>query len=190
MSLKKSELRKIYLEKRKQISPSELSRGSEDIINLALSTFQLSGKTISLFLPIEKQMEINTYAMWDKVKSIDGFVAIPKVNDGKKDINHVLFTEHKQLKMSQWGIPEPQSGKVIAAHKLDMVFVPLLCFDTRGHRVGYGGGFYDRFLNKCRNSCQFIGLSYFEPIDGLIEDILPTDIQLHACITPEKVHRF
>ncbi|MBU2019290.1 MAG: 5-formyltetrahydrofolate cyclo-ligase [Bacteroidetes bacterium] len=190
MGIKKSELRELYQEKRKMLSPLELSKGSEAIIEKALSTFQLSGKTVSLFLPIERQKEINTYAMWEKIKSIDGYVAIPKVNEGKNDIKHVLFTEHRQLKISQWGIPEPQNGKVIAAHKIDIVFVPLLCFDERGHRVGYGGGFYDRFLKKCRVGCQFIGLSIFDPIEGLIDDILPTDVQLNACVTPNKVYRF
>jgi 5-formyltetrahydrofolate cyclo-ligase len=190
MGLKKSELREIFQEKRKMLSPLELSKGSEELIERALSTFQLSGKTVSLFLPIERQKEINTYTMWEKIKSIDGFVAVPKMNESKNDIKHVLFTEHQQLKTSPWGIPEPQNGKVIGAHKIDVVFVPLLCFDQRGHRVGYGGGFYDRFLKKCRPGCLFIGLSIFESIDEQIEDILSSDVQLHACVTPNKVYRF
>lgn len=188
--MQKKELRKLYLERRQVLSPHDLQEKSSQIINLALQSFPVTGKIISLFLPIEKFKEINTYGMWEKILGIDGQCAIPKVNEAKTDIKHILFTDEKQLQISPWGIPEPSHGKVIAAHKLDLVFVPLLCFDERGHRVGYGGGFYDRFMRKCSPGCQFVGLSLFEALKEPISDILPTDIKLHACVTPTKVYRF
>jgi 5-formyltetrahydrofolate cyclo-ligase len=75
--------------------------------------------------------------------------------------------------------------------QLDAVLVPLLACDQRGHRVGYGGGFYDRFLAECRPGALFIGLSLLdaEPL-AEIADVLPTDVPLHACITPGGVWNF
>ena len=70
-----------------------------------------------------------------------------------------------------------------------MVLVPLLAFDSKGYRVGYGKGFYDRFLKQCRNDCVKIGLSYFEPIDA-INDAGEFDVPLDFCITPQKAYVF
>lgn len=187
--MNKQELRELYKEKRKGLSPGELGSYSSAIVELALSTFQMEQKVVSLFLPIERQKEINTYSMWEKITGFGSQVAVPVMNAQKGDLKHILLLSHGQLAVNEIGVPEPQHGKVIAAHKIDVVFVPLLCFDTNGHRVGYGGGFYDRFLKKCNPQCKFIGLSVFPPVDK-IDDILHSDIKLHVVITPEKVYRF
>ncbi len=185
----KQELRSVFKDKRKGISPGELNSLSEQIIERLLATFQLEKKTVSVFLPIERQKEINTYSLWEKIRSFEGKVAIPKVNAPKGDLKHYMLVNHNQLATSELGIPEPQSGKIIAALKIEVVIVPLLCFDESGHRVGYGGGFYDRFLSKCNPQCKFIGLSLFPPVEK-IDDINSDDIKLHACITPTEVFRF
>ncbi|MFT7343719.1 MAG: 5-formyltetrahydrofolate cyclo-ligase [Lentimonas sp.] len=185
----KKELRELYKEKRRGLSPGELGKFSDQIVEQVLTNFQLTKKLVSLFLPIERKKEVNTYILWEKILSIDGWVAVPKINKTKDDIKHVLLTSQHQLKVNELGIPEPQNGKIIAAHKIDIVFVPLLCVDKLGNRVGYGGGFYDRFLKKCNPHCKFIGLSVFPPIDK-IKDVETHDIKLHACITPEGIIRF
>jgi 5-formyltetrahydrofolate cyclo-ligase len=59
-------------------------------------------------------------------------------------------------------------------------------FDRRGFRVGYGKGFYDKFLSECRADCLKIGLSYFEPIDE-ISDAQNFDVRLDCCITPKEI---
>ncbi|MFA7273382.1 MAG: 5-formyltetrahydrofolate cyclo-ligase [Crocinitomicaceae bacterium] len=187
--MNKAEIRKIYKEKRKAISPGELNAKSVEIVEKALSSFQMEDKMVSLFLPIELQREINTYSLWEKITGFGGQVAIPVMNVAKGDLKHILFLNQNQLAVNDFGVPEPQSGKIIAAHKIDVVFVPLLCFDEQGHRVGYGGGYYDRFLKKCNPQCKFIGLSIFPPIEK-IDDVESNDIKLHACVTPEKVYRF
>ena len=70
-----------------------------------------------------------------------------------------------------------------------MVFVPLLAFDQKGHRVGYGKGFYDRFLKQCQNNTLKIGLSFFEPLDSLLK-AQPHDINLDAVVTPQGSYWF
>jgi 5-formyltetrahydrofolate cyclo-ligase len=185
----KQELREVFKDKRKGLSPGELSSYSISIVELALSSFQMENKTVSLFLPIERKKEINTYSLWEKITGFGSQVAVPVMNTQKGDLKHILLLTHNQLAVNEIGVPEPQSGKVIAAHKIDVVFVPLLCFDEKGHRVGYGGGYYDRFLKKCNPQCKFIGLSVFTPVDK-IDDIVSSDIRLDAVVTPDKVYRF
>lgn len=185
----KSALREKYRQLRLQLPPGELERLSEVIVEQTLTHFQLSEKTISLFLPIERQKEINTYLLWERARSVGATVAIPKSNFDTMEMRHYLFEHTDQLEINDKGIPEPKKGKIIAADRFDIVFVPLLAADKQGNRVGYGKGFYDRFLRKCSPSCQFIGLHYFD-LEEKIEDVLPTDIRLNAIVTPEKVIRF
>lgn len=70
-----------------------------------------------------------------------------------------------------------------------MVLIPLLAFDKKGYRVGYGKGFYDRFLADCRPDVVKVGLSVFEPIDE-IADLNEFDIKMDFCITPNRVWQF
>src|SRR5690606_3671762 len=89
-----------------------------------------------------------------------------------------LLTDHTVIKQNKWGIPEPVDsfGSIeIPSEKLDVVFVPLLVFDEMGHRTGYGKGFYDRFLARCRAETLKIGLSFFEAEEKL-EGIFDTDV--------------
>ena len=102
---------------------------------------------------------------------------------------HFLLTDSTRLKKSKWNIPEPVDGIEIAPNKLDVVFVPLLAFDGQGQRVGYGKGFYDRFLAQCRKDAIKIGLSLFEA-EERISDFEESDIPLDFCVTPKKVYSF
>lgn len=185
----KSKARSLYKQKRLELSPRELEERSEAICAAVFSKFQLEGKTVSLFLPIERQKEINTYLILEKGMAIGTKIALPKTNMSNHSLKHFQFESQSQLTLNELGIPEPMSGKMIKPDALDFVFVPLLAVDKSGHRIGYGKGFYDRFLKKCSPHCQFIGLHLFDEFIE-IEDIDSHDIQLNYCITPEKVIRF
>jgi 5-formyltetrahydrofolate cyclo-ligase len=184
----KSELRKTYKQKRLELTAKELEFRSERICEHVFSHFQLEGKICSLFLPIERQREINTYLILEKGTTIGAQLALPRCEENHK-LKHFLFEHHRQLKTNSLGIPEPQSGKLVPIKNIDVVFVPLLAIDNAGHRVGYGKGYYDRFLNKCRPDCLFIGLHLFDEF-AEIEDLDATDMPVHFCITPEKLYRF
>ena len=189
-NMTKKELRKKYLEKRQMLSPQKLEQFSAQICHTAFSKFQLEKKKISLFLPIERKREINTYKIWEKAISFDALVAVPKINIKTNELKQVLFETEDQLEITSYGIPEPKKGRVIAAEHFDIVFVPLLAIDKKGNRVGYGKGFYDRFLKKCSPRCKFIGLSLFDELEEEISDINFRDIKLDYCITPNEFYRF
>jgi 5-formyltetrahydrofolate cyclo-ligase len=90
---------------------------------------------------------------------------------------------------NEYNIPEPLDNEVAKPTLLDIVIVPVLAFDLEGNRVGYGKGFYDRYLKQCRKDCLKIGLSYFEPVDA-IEDRDEFDVPLDLCITPQRTYVF
>ena len=157
---------------------------SESIVQNCISKFDLRGKHISIFLPIERFREILTWKLLDE----NATFYLPVVKKDRKLV-HIRFDSKDQLKESEWGIPEPIYGEEFDPSVLDIVLVPLLAIDQGGHRVGYGAGFYDSFLSVCRKDCRFVGLSYYDPIER-IEDRLETDIPLHFCITPGELIEF
>lgn len=187
--MKKQEIRELYKQKRRELSPNELENRSEMVCELLFKNFQLGEKTISLFLPIERQKEINTYLILEKGLTLDARIALPKMNAETQTLRHLLFESHAQLEVNDLGIPEPRSGKTIKLKDLEFVLIPLLAFDNRGNRVGYGKGYYDKFLRKCSPSCVLIGLSLFDETVE-IADIEAHDIRLHYCITPTQIVRF
>lgn len=180
--MNKSELRVLFKSKRQLLTPGELDRISREMCHEALRTYQLEGKTISLFLPIERHHEINTYELLERSISIGAIVALPVSNFDTGELTHLRYTESSVLQLNHYGIPEPESGERITPAQFDLVFVPLLVADKAGYRVGYGKGFYDRFLKNCSPTCKFVGLSIFEPIEQ-ISDIHENDIQLHHVIS-------
>ena len=65
-------------------------------------------------------------------------------------MTHYLLTDNTKIKKNKYNIPEPIDGIEVPDNKIEVVFVPLLAFDKKGHRVGYGKGFYDHFLSGCQ----------------------------------------
>ena len=189
MKANKAQLREYFKEERKKISPKRLQQASEDICLSVLKSFQVENKLCSIFLPIERQKELNTYQILEKAVNIGAKFTLPVSNFKTGELSHVLYTEETSLEINPYGIPEPVKGKKIAPDKHDIVFVPLLAADKKGNRVGYGKGFYDRFLSKCKPDCIFVGLNLFDPVEE-IEDVFEKDQKLHYLITPENVIRF
>lgn len=107
----------------------------------------------------------------------------------KITVKAIRCDDDTRFRKNRYNIYEPEDGDGIEPQALDMVFVPILAFDKKGFRVGYGKGYYDRFLKQCRNDCVKIGFSYFPPLDG-IEDRDEYDVPLNLCVTPASVYAF
>lgn len=187
----KSEIRTLIKTERNKISELELNQKSQLICDTIFNNFNFYQKTVSIFLPISKLKEINSYFIINKLKLDKSTrIAVPKSNFNDNSLKHFLFTENIKIVENKFGIPEPQEGNIEISHyEFDYVFVPLLAYDMNGYRVGYGKGFYDRFLKKCNDSCLFIGLNIFDD-QMKIDDIDEFDIPLDYCITPHKFIKF
>lgn len=94
-----------------------------------------------------------------------------------------------QTASNPFGVTGPVNGNIIAKNLLDVIFVPLAAFDQKGYRVGYGKGFYDRFLPQCKPGVITIGLSFFEAVPE-ITDANQFDVSLKYCITPQQLYEF
>lgn len=186
----KSEIRKIYVAKQKNLSSEARREKSERITNLFFRHFDLSRiEFLHCFLPIEKFGEINTKLIFQKIWREFPRVAtlVPRVDFQTGEIESLKFTPETNLVQNAWQIHEPAHEETVETAKIDLILVPLLAFDAQGFRVGYGKGFYDRFLKNCRADCLKIGLSYFAPITE-ITDAQSFDVRLDFCVTPERIY--
>lgn len=187
--MKKSELRKRYKKKRAQLSIEELEEKSLAIANNVLQLAIWEHSFYHLFLSIAKLKEINTEYILHILSGKDKNIVISKSNFDSLEMQHFLLTDATVIKPNEWGIPEPVEGIEIQPKQLDVVFIPLLAFDNNGHRIGYGKGFYDRFLEKCTSETIKIGLSFFEAEQENFK-ALPTDVPLDFCVTPKGIYNF
>ncbi len=186
--MNKSELRKKYKHKRSLLSKEEIEIKSIAIANQILKMDIWSYENYHIFLPIEHLNEVNTEFILHLLQGKDKNIIISKSNFTDCTMKHYLLTDNTVLKPNKWGIPEPENGILIDSKSIDLVFVPLLAFDFKGNRVGYGKGFYDRFLTDV-DPKKIIGLSFFPP-EKTILDLTNTDKAMNSCVMPNKVFDF
>lgn len=173
------------------LSPGEYADGNTRLLD-AFGNIDLNGiECISMFLPMLERREPDTFMLIDWLKQNHPQIelAFPKSDFATCTMHHFLEDEQLEIDTNDYGIPEPVKGTLIPNNNVDMVIVPLLALDKQGYRVGYGKGFYDRFMAQCKPSAQFIGLSFFEPVD-VIDDIDQYDVPLHQCITVNHIYQF
>jgi 5-formyltetrahydrofolate cyclo-ligase len=194
----KADLRRTALARRLALDSGEVARRSDKLRENLFREFPVDKwQWLHLFLPLQKRSEPDTWYIirWVWGEELPLRLATPVVQPDSLSLRHYELTPHTQLTQNRWGIdepvPHPTTAPEVLPAVLDAVLVPLLTVDRTGQRVGYGGGFYDRFLAQCRPGTQFIGLSLLnEPPVPRIADMLPTDVPLTACITPGRVWRF
>lgn len=196
--MQKNELRQYFLAKRKKISFSSLEQQSQMISERFFNQFNLMEiNYLHLFLPIQKQHEINTGFIIETIRQnyLHINLVIPKSHGQTYQLESYLFDTHTQIVENRYGIPEPIGALKCLDEQIDLILLPLVCFDKYGFRVGYGKGYYDRFLSHCRQDILKIGLSLFDPVDE-IDDINHHDIKMDFCIMVDWIwqselnHRF
>ncbi len=189
--MKKAEARKLFLQKRSEESLASIEEKSRAVAEVFFKNFPLTDiRTVHAFLPILHKKELDTSFIINRLmKEHKVTVAVSRTNFADNSLQCLLFTEDTILKENKWGIPEPEGGELVAEHTVDLVLVPLLAYDKKGNRVGYGKGFYDRLLCTCRKDVLKVGLSFYEPVDE-IEDVNEFDIPLNFCVTDKRVYKF
>ena len=191
--MNKSFLRSEFLLKRKGLSESETEEKNKGILKNSEQFFKNSLiETLHIFLPQLGKNEIDTWRIISFLRTFDQIKIIsPRIIPGTREMEHYLLTSETILINNQWKIPEPDSetSPKILPNEIDAVLIPLLAFDRKGYRVGYGGGYYDRFLAQCKSNVLKIGLSFFEPV-AEINDLDCHDIPMDYCITPTSIINF
>ncbi len=187
----KAALRKIYKEKRKQLSIAEINRFN-DLILIQFQKIELPFiQCVHTYLASSKLIEVDADPLVRYLNFInpDLKVAIPKINPENNSMLHYHWVDETPIVINHLGIDEPEIGEIISPKEIDLILIPLLCFDKNGHRVGYGKGFYDLFLKECRDDAIKIGLSFFEVVEE-ISDVNPLDVAMDYCVTPNHVYHF
>jgi len=184
----KKELRKKYKKLRSFLSQEEIDTKSLAIANQILNMDIWNYENYHIFLPIHSQNEVNTEFIMHILQGKDKNIIISKSNFSNYSMEHFLLTDNTTLKINTWGIPEPENGIPINSESIDLVFAPLLAYDNLGNRIGYGKGFYDRFLANSKPK-KVIGLSFFPP-EKVILDVTKTDFKLDFCILHDKIYNF
>ena len=185
----KFEARKKYRSLRDKLSEDDLLDSSVKIANNCLNLDIWEYHNYHVFLSIEKNKEIDTNPIINIINGRQKQVIISKSNFKDYSLTNYILDDDVVLELNKYGIPEPKNGQKIKISSIEVVFIPLLCFDKKGNRVGYGKGFYDRFLNELPKKSIKIGFSFFSP-EYSIAGINKHDVKLDYCITPKKAFSF
>jgi len=185
----KAELRYKYKNLRSQLTEESINALSLKIANRLLGIDIWEHDYYHVFLSIKTLKEINTDFILSILAGKDKNIVISRSDFKTRTLDNFLLTDATKIQLNKYNIPEPVDGIEIKNSKIDVVFVPLLAFDFKGNRIGYGKGFYDKFLANCRPETITIGLSFFEVEENTFP-ILKTDIALDFCVTPQKTYTF
>jgi 5-formyltetrahydrofolate cyclo-ligase len=188
----KKELRKIYKQKRLALTPQEILK-LDDLLLIQFQrlAFDSDVHVLMNYFPMLERGEIDThlFSRYLMHSLPELHVAYPVIDFEASTMRPFLVNDETEIQDNIYSIAEPVDGTLIEAAEIDIVFTPLLAFDSEGYRVGYGKGFYDRFLKQCRSDVISIGFSYFEAVDK-IEDANQFDVPLNYCITPQRLYEF
>jgi 5-formyltetrahydrofolate cyclo-ligase len=187
----KKEIRKIYKERRMALTGKERLR-LDDLLLIHFQRLLLPPVTTVLsYWPLEHNAEPNTFLFSDFLEfRIPGLqLAFPKADFATNTLVAMAVDDNTRYSRNKYGLAEPETGSIIPPDRLDLIFVPLLAFDKKGYRVGYGKGFYDRFLKEVDPEAVKLGFSYFEP-EERIEDADEFDVPLTTGITPNSIYEF
>lgn len=175
----KQELRAQIRQRKRALSQEEIRQRSQMLCELFLqSDAYRKADTIYGYLPFNQ--EVNTLPLLQQALLDGKKVALPKCYG--KEMRFIYITDLSSVQASPLGAPEPADDTPLARDETALVLVPGLAFDAKGHRLGYGGGFYDRFLAKELNH-PTIALCYdFQMVSHLQTDPhdIPVSTVLHA----------
>lgn len=192
-SLTKAELRAAGLAYRKNLGADEVSRLSHILSTWFFSHFRAERiGTLHSFLPIARQHEPDTWPLlkklWHDYPSVR--TVVPRSHLDTREMDSIVVGPWTEFHTNKLHIPEPREGHTLDPQEIDLVLLPCLGWDRRGYRVGYGQGFYDRFLVRCRPNVVKVGFTFAGPAQGLISDTTVLDVPMDLCIWPGGVASF
>jgi len=183
--MKKADLRKIYKQKRQELSFDAIQKSQKNIYQQIYEWDIANIKVVHIFLTLNKFKEINTTPIINYFRNKNIKIVVSKSDFTNNTLTHFYLEKETVIELNKYGIPEPKNAIQVLETEIDLVFVPLLISDEQNYRIGYGKGFYDRFLANCRKDCKKIGLNFFKPI-AKIEDVNVFDIALDNVLYPKE----
>lgn len=185
--MKKNLARKIYLEKRRSLEKGLFNKLEKKTVFSCIQLIEkLNPKVVHCYLPINNKQEIDTKLIFQYCWGNNIETVVPISDFKNNTMMSVFYDSNTKLFKNKYGILEPEKPLITDSKEIELIITPLIAFDKKGHRVGFGRGFYDRFFSTCKIDTKKVGLSLFEPIDE-IEDTNQHDILLNYVVNPRKV---
>jgi 5-formyltetrahydrofolate cyclo-ligase len=187
----KQQIRNEYRKKRLSITPRELTK-LDDLMLIQFQSIEIPFLySLLSYWPIEENNEPNTHPLTEylKFRNPELKIAYPVSDFSTLRMSAIVTEIDTPFRKTNLNIYEPQEGEELPPEQLDIIFVPLLAFDRKGYRVGYGKGFYDQYLPLCRKDCIKVGFSFFDALEVDI-DKEQFDVPLNLCVTPQTVYVF
>ena len=173
---------------KRQLSSKEVGERSQQICQRFFDAIDLEKVScVHCYLPMVNNNEINTLLLIEEFHKRGIEVVVPVADFETHEMQIAQYTKSTPLLLKK-GIPEPSEPHFVEIDQIDLVVLPLAIFDVTGFRVGYGGGFYDRFLQKINDDVQLVGLSFFDPVDDI--DPNEYDVAMNACLTTKGTYLF
>ena len=185
--MNKIEARKKYLDLRKKLDNVQIISKSISISNNLQDLPIWEHNFYHIYLPIKEKNEVDTMPIINILNSKKKKVLIPKSDFNNTTMKSFLLNDNTILKKNNYGITEPINNEEFLG-RIDVIFIPLVAYDLIGNRVGYGKGFYDKFLRNQNNKILRVGLSFFNPEKRIKID--EHDENLDFCVTPNRIFSF
>lgn len=180
INLEKAELREQLKKERSVISADQRRQWDQNILTKFWQTPDyLNAESIMVYLSFGD--EINTWPILARAWADGKSTLVPKIRQHPKEIIAVKITSEAQLQPGLWGIYEPRSDEAAPRKEIDLIVVPGLAFNQQGYRIGYGGGYYDRFLPQTIG--RKVGFCYSQFVREF--PVAPWDQPVDLVITPE-----
>lgn len=188
LNLSKPALRKHLKTLRNEFDREYKTTADNNIYNQAINTDLLYNNP-DIFIYVSTEIEVDTRKLIDYFLGIKYNVAVPYCIDKNGSMCFYYIKSLSDLQLNHYGIlePDPEHFTMAAPKNSDLCFVPCLGFDSEGYRIGYGKGYYDRFLSL--NQIKKIGLCY----DTCRVNKIPRDefdIKLDGIITDKNYYSF
>jgi 5-formyltetrahydrofolate cyclo-ligase len=180
----KTYLRQHAISQRATLSASDIQQKSAAVAEhvMALEPFRLS-QTLMVYLALAQ--EVQTWRLIEYARQQRKRVAVPVVR-GSALVAVDLPTDAAQLQRGAYGILEPRCPRaVVHPEGIDCVLVPGLAFDRQGGRVGFGRGYYDRFLCQLPATARYCGLAFRLQLVSYVPR-MPYDVCMHYVVTEEE----
>ncbi len=182
---KKAELRARVLSERSQMSESEWRSKSEKITQSLLNAdFLKKAQTVHVYVSMNKRREVRTDLLIQKLLEIGKRVIVPVTEFQKGTLIHCEISSTDDLKENKWGVREPEICTPTNPEEIELIIVPMAAGDRKGNRLGYGKGFYDRFLEQ--TTALKVGAVFYR----FIFDHIPSeefDVPLDILVSEEEL---
>ncbi|MFA9397881.1 MAG: 5-formyltetrahydrofolate cyclo-ligase [Clostridiaceae bacterium] len=181
----KNEIRKLILNKRNNLTTETKKKWDTSIYNKLTTNIQFTNAN-TIFTYVNFNNEIDTLKIIDVALKSNKTLCVPKVNKIDKEISAYSINSTADLEKGYFGILEPKNScPLVSKENIDLILLPGLAFDINGNRIGYGGGFYDKYLEDLNENTYKIALSYeFQILESIPFDHF--DKKANEIITNKK----